>query len=231
MTKLSIDRPILVCNFKTYLQAIGPKAVKLATYADEVSKSTGIQIILTPFISDISEIVKTTDLPIFAQHLDYAMPGKNTGHILPEAMKDLGIKGTLINHIEKPLKFSEIEQTISRCNQLDLVSCLCSNGFNQSEELAKLNPDIMIIELPELIGTGKAISTANPEIISKAVENIRKVNQDVTLIAGSGITNSKDIEKAIELGMQGVGSSNAVVSSTNPKQTLEELALALLDKK
>ena len=89
----------------------------------------------------------------------------------------------------------------------------------------------MIIELPELIGTGKAISTANPEIISKAVENIRKVNQDVTLIAGSGITNSKDIEKAIELGMQGVGSSNAVVSSTNPKQTLEELALALLDKK
>ena len=162
MTKLSIDRPILVCNFKTYLQAIGPKAVKLATYADEVSKSTGIQIILTPFISDISEIVKTTDLPIFAQHLDYAMPGKNTGHILPEAMKDLGIKGTLINHIEKPLKFSETEQTISRCNQLDLISCLCSSGFNQSEELAKLNPDIMIIELPELIGTGKAISTANP---------------------------------------------------------------------
>ena len=231
MTKLRIEKPILVCNFKTYVQAVGKTAIKLAKYADTVSKTTGIQIILTPFIADIPEIIEKTDLPIFTQHLDYAMPGKNTGHILPEAMKDLGIKGTLINHIEKPLKFSEIDHTIKRCNQLDLVSCLCSNGFNKSKQLAKLNPDIMIIELPELIGTGKAISTVNPKIISKAVKNIRKVNQNVTLIAGSGITNSKDIKKAIELGMQGVGSSNAIISANNPKQKLEEMARSLLDRR
>ena len=37
--------------------------------------------------SDIYEITKKTKLKVYAQHVDYFLPGRNTGYILPEAVK------------------------------------------------------------------------------------------------------------------------------------------------
>lgn len=223
-----LKTPLLLINFKTYIEGTGQKAFRLAKTAEKVSLDTGVQIIITPQYSDITKIASKIKIPVFAQHVDPEEAGAHTGYILPEAIAAAGAIGTMLNHSERPLTKEKIQTCIKRCNELGLLTCILSNGPEEGAEIAKLKPDMIVVEVPELIGTGRAISTVSPQTIKNAIAKIRKVNKDILLIAGSGVTTSKDVKRAIELGMQGVGSSKAVMKSENPREVLYEMANALL---
>ena len=92
-------KPIVVINLKTYQQ--GEKAVKIAKEIERVDRN----IILGVQASDIYEISKSTKLKIYVQHVDYYEPGRNTGYILPEAVKKDGAIGTFLNHSEHKLSY------------------------------------------------------------------------------------------------------------------------------
>ena len=62
-------------------------------------------IILGVQASDIYEITKKTKLKVYAQHVDPFEPGRNTGYILPEAVKKDKAIGTFLNHSEHKLTF------------------------------------------------------------------------------------------------------------------------------
>ena len=128
-------------------------------------------------------------------------------------MKQAGCVGALINHSEKPLSDNEITTTIERCKETELISCICASNAEETRTIAAKHPDMMIVEIPELIGTGKAISTIRPEVISDAIKVIRDIDEGIFIISGSGISTKEDVTKAIELGMQGVGASRAFVTS------------------
>jgi len=223
-----LKTPLLLINFKTYLEGTGQKAFRLAKIAEKVSLDAGVQIIITPQYSDIAKIASKIKIPIFAQHLDPEEAGAHTGYILPEAISAAGAIGTMLNHSERPLTKEKIGSVIKRCKELGLLTCILSNSPEEGAELSKLKPDMIVVEVPELIGTGRAISTVSPQTIKNAIAKIRKNNKKVILIAGSGVTTSKDVKRAIELGMQGVGSSKAVMTSEKPRELLYEMANALL---
>lgn len=225
---MSLKEPIIFINFKTYPEATAKNALKLAEIIDIVSRELGITIFLSPQFTDISPIITEYNIPVFAQHVDYVKPGKNTGHIIPESIKQVGCVGALINHSEKPLSSNEIELTINRCKETKLISCICASNAEETKYIATKHPDMMIVEIPELIGTGKAISTVNPEVISNAISVIREIDENVFIIAGSGISTKDDVNKALELGMQGVGASRAFVTANDPKKILTEMALGLI---
>ena len=225
---MSLKDPIIFINFKTYPEATAKNALKLAEIIDIVSRELGIIIFLSPQFTDISPIITEYNIPVFAQHVDYVKPGKNTGHIIPESIKQVGCVGALINHSEKPLSSNEIELTINRCKETKLISCICASNAEETKSIATKHPDMMIVEIPELIGTGKAISTVNPEVISNAINVIREIDENVFIIAGSGISTKDDVNKALELGMQGVGASRAFVTANDPKKILTEMALGLI---
>ena len=225
---MTIKEPLIFINFKTYPEATAEKAMQLAEIINDVSNELGITIFVSPQFMDINSIITKYDIPIFAQHVDYAEPGRNTGHIIPESIKKSGCFGALINHSEKPLSLNEIELTINRCKETELISCLCASNAEETESIAKKHPDMMIVEIPELIGTGKAISTVNPEVVINAINVIRKIDEKIFVISGSGISTKDDVTKAVELGMQGVGASRAFVTANNPKEVLTEMALALI---
>ncbi|RLI45735.1 triose-phosphate isomerase, partial [Candidatus Bathyarchaeota archaeon] len=109
-----IETPIVIVNFKTYIEGTGNKAIDLAKAADEVSKETGICFAVAPQFVDIPVIVKMVDIPVFAQHIDPIKPGSHTGHVLPEAVKESGAIGTLINHSERRLRLADIDAAITR---------------------------------------------------------------------------------------------------------------------
>jgi len=223
-----LKTPLLLINFKTYIEGTGQRAFRLAKIAEKVSLDTGVQIIITPQCSDIAKIASKIKIPIFAQHLDPEEAGAHTGYILPEAIAAAGAMGTMLNHAEKPLTKEKLELAIRRCRELGLLTCCLSNSAEEGAEISKLKPDMMVVEVPELIGTGKAISTVSPQTIKNAISKIRKFNKDVLLIAGSGVTTSNDVKRAIKLGMQGVGSSKAVLKSEKPREVLYKMAYALL---
>ena len=229
-TQKIIRLPLLLVGFKTYIQATGKNALKLAKIAKEVSGKTGVSIVPIPQFTDIPTITWQVGIPVFAQHIDPIEPGAFTGHILPEAVKEAGAVGTLINHSEKKLRLSEIEAAIKRAREVGLISCVCTDNPKLSAAVAGFNPDMILIEHPELIGTGRAVSKAKPEIITKTLESVERVNPKVHLICGAGITQGEDVVAALDLGMVGVGAGSAIVKARDPFGVMMEMAQALKSK-
>jgi triosephosphate isomerase len=154
------------------------------------------------------------------------MPGGFTGHILAESVKEAGAVGTLINHSERQLKLSEIDELVKLAHEKGLLSCVCANNPNVSAAVAALKPDIMAVEPPELIGTGIPVSKAKPEIITSTVKLVRKTNSDVILLCGAGISHGEDVTAALRLGTQGVLVASGIVKAKDPYAIMHEFAEA-----
>ncbi len=223
-----LSSPLLVINFKTYLEATGKKSVELAKVAGKVSREKGIQIAVSPQFSDIKQVAESAEVLVFSQHVDPVKPGAYTGHVLAEAVKSAGAAGTLLNHSERRIRISEIEEAIALSRGAGLLTLVCANSSGVSAATASLNPDMIAIEPPELIGTGVAVSKAQPELITSSVKRIRSVNSTIMILCGAGVTSPEDVSKAVQLGSQGVLVSSSVVKSRDPQKLLGEMAEAAL---
>ncbi|MEM2446604.1 MAG: triose-phosphate isomerase, partial [Candidatus Bathyarchaeia archaeon] len=109
---LKIQTPLILVNFKTYLEATGRKAVELAKTAERVSRETQVSICVAPQFTDIAAVAEEVEIPVFAQHIDPIEPGSHTGYVLADAVKEVGAVGTLINHSERQLRLSDIDAAI-----------------------------------------------------------------------------------------------------------------------
>lgn len=213
----------IILNCKTYEQATGDNALKLAKICEKVSKESGADIIICPQFTDIHRITQEVDIPVYAQHIDPIKHGSNTGHILPEAVKAAGATGSLINHSERRLKLADIEANIDKLKELGMTSIVCTNNISVTKAAAALSPDFVAIEPPELIGSGISVSQAQPEIITGSVEAVRKINPEVKILTGAGITTGDDVKKALELGTCGVLLASGVTKATDPRAVLMDL--------
>ena len=219
--------PLILVNLKTYIEGTGKNALELAEKAEKVSRETDVCIGLAPQYVDIVQLVKAVSLPIFAQHVDSIEPGSFTGHVLPDSVKRAGVAGVLINHSERRLVLAEIDATVRRIKGLNLVSVVCTNNASVSASAAALKPDFIAIEPPELIGTGIPVSRAKPEIITETVNVVRKVNSEVIILCGAGITRGDDVVAALKLGTEGVLVASGIVKAKDPYKILLEFAQAL----
>jgi len=228
MTSQKIGYPLILVNFKTYRESTGSNALRLAEIVEEVRRKTDVCIAVAPQFCDIHLLNQGVSLPIFAQHIDPIPYGGFTGSVLPEAVKEAGAMGTLINHSERQLRLSDIEEAVRRSKELNLLSAVCANSEKVSMAVAALNPDIVSVEPPELIGSGIAISKAQPLLITRTIKEVRKVNQKVHVLCGAGISSGEDVATAIKLGSEGVLLASGVVKAKDPYSTLLGIAEAVL---
>ena len=219
--------PIILINFKTYAEATGKKALKLAETAAKVSLETEICIGLAPQLTDLTSVARLVALPVFAQHIDPITPGSFTGHVLPESVKEAGATGTLINHSERRLKLADIDTAIRRAREAGLISVVCANNPDVSAAVAALKPDMLAVEPPELIGTGIPVSKAKPKVVSGTVKLVKEINSDVVVLCGAGISQGEDVHAALKLGTEGVLVASAVVKAKDPYTVLLEFAEAV----
>ena len=204
-------KPLVVVNLKTYQQ--GKKAIALAKKIEKVDKN----IIIGVQASDIYEIAKATKLKIYAQHVDSQKPGKNTGYILPEAVKKDGAKGTFLNHSEHPLKFPVLKKTIKRCKSLSLKTAVFAKNLKEAKKIQKLKPDYLIIEPPELVGGKISVSKSKPNLIKKIAKELK-----TGFLVGAGIHTKEDVKIAMKLGASGIAVSSAITKAKNPGKKLRE---------
>ena len=221
---MKLETPIIIVNFKTYLEATGQKAVELAKNAEKAAKETGASIVVAPQFADISRVAEAVEIPVFAQHIDAIKPGNSTGSVLAESVKEAGAVGTLINHSERQLKISDIDAIITLTREKDLISCVCANNPTVSAALASLKPDIVSFEPPELIGTGIAVSKAQPQVITSTVHLVRQINANITILCGAGISQSEDVSVALKLGTNGVLVASGIVKAKDPYSILRAFA-------
>jgi triosephosphate isomerase len=221
---LNLQTPMIIVNFKTYLESTGKKAIDLAKQAEKAAKETGVNIIVAPQFADLAKVTDAVEIPVFAQHIDPIKPGNCTGHILAESVIAAGAVGTLINHSEMQLKIADIDSIIKLTQEKKLISCVCTSNPSISAAVAYLNPDIISIEPPELIGTGIAVSQAQPEAVTNTIRLVRKVNDEAVILCGAGISRGEDVSIALKLGTHGVLVASGIVKAKDPYSVLRAFA-------
>ncbi|HDI01072.1 MAG TPA: hypothetical protein ENF78_01390 [Candidatus Bathyarchaeota archaeon] len=92
----------------------------------------------------------------------------------------------------------------------------------------RLGPDMFAFEPPELIGTGKSVSSEKPDTLRRAMRYAKEVNPDVFALCGAGVSCGKDVFDAIMLGAEGV-LVGSVVRKPNFKDILSEMARSALE--
>lgn len=215
--------PIVILNFKTYLESTGKNALKLAKSCQNVAEETGVNMMVAPQYGDIYRISQEVEIPVLAQHIDPIDAGGHTGSILPECVKEAGAVGTLINHSEQRMQLFNIDAAIKKAFSLGMSSVVCTNNIETSTAAATLNPDFVAIEPPELIGSGIPVSQAEPEIVEKTVEMIHNINPQVRVLCGAGISTGDDLKAAIDLGSEGVLLASGIILADDPQKALLDL--------
>jgi triosephosphate isomerase len=219
-----IKTPVIIVNFKAYKEAAGEKAITLARMAERVSKEFGLEIVVSPNIVDLRDVTVRAEIPVIAQHVDPIPYGAYTGHISPYHIKEIGAKGSLINHSEKKLAGDVARGCISLLSNLQLDSILCAATPKEIGEILKesVKATAVAIEPPELIGSGRAVSKYKPEIIKDAVVAVKDFH--IPLLCGAGIVSGDDVKRALELGAEGILVASGVVKAPNPEEVLRDFA-------
>lgn len=226
-TESHFTQILFIINYKNYDEIAGKKAAKLAKVADKVAKKYHIKIAIAPPHHLLGSI-KNYSGPLLAQHVDNAKAGSTTGYVIPELLKKSKIAGSLINHSEHRIPQNDIVELVSRLKNLNMISVVCVKDVSEAAKYAKLNPTYIAIEPPELIGTGKAVSTERPELITKAAQVVRAAKNSTKLLCGAGIVTGDDVRRAIELGSSGILVASGIVKAKNWNKIVEEFAKGML---
>ena len=222
-----MDSPIVILNYKTYLESSGMNALDLAHDLESAASESGITMVASPQAADIYRISSETSLPIFAQHIDPVSPGGHTGSNLINTLVEAGIEGSLINHSEQRMKLADIDEVVKLCREFEIESCVCTNNIETSKAVACLNPDAVAVEPPELIGTGIPVSQAQPEVVEDTVNEVKKINKKIKVLCGAGITTGDDMKAAMDLGADGVLLASGIIKPESPKEALLDLVSKL----
>jgi triosephosphate isomerase len=222
--------PVIVVNLKAYSEALGPKAIALAKACASIADRTGASIAVAPAATDLALLARDVRIPVLAQHVDAVDAGSRTGWLPPEAALAAGAVGTLLNHSERKVAGRDLESLIPRCRTLGLEVVCCADNLAEAERVARLAPEFVAIEPPDLIGGNVSVTKAKPEIVSGAVSRIKAVNPRVEVLCGAGVKTGKDVARAIELGTSGVLLASAVVLARDPVKALLDLAKGLRER-
>ncbi|HEX7141117.1 MAG TPA: triose-phosphate isomerase [Nitrososphaeraceae archaeon] len=214
---------LIIINCKNYLEVAGEKIIQLSEIAKDISNSNNVQIMIAPPQNSLFYLSQFVKLPLICQHIDYEKIGATTGFIIPELAKSYGASGSLINHSEHRIEYEVIQNLVERLRQLNMTSIVCASSSQEVGKFARLHPDMIAIEPPELIGTGKAVSKVNPSIITESVKEAGRYSENIKVICGAGIVDKTDIKSAINLGSQGILLASGLIKSDGWKDKLIEL--------
>ncbi len=213
----------IAINFKAY--AFGNNALEIAKIIDEYARDYPHHevIIAVPLIElkSISTLVRYVD--VFAQTADNVELGPYTGKTPIEALVMNGARGVVLNHSENRITLHDLESLTQKAKDYALKVLACASTPEQSAAIAEIGSDYIAYEPPELIGSGRSVSSEYPQSIKKASKKVRASSATSKLLVGAGITSHRDVEESIYLGAEGVFISSAIMKAKNIEQKLDDI--------
>ena len=207
--------PVFEIGLKGY--AYGAEAVRLARAADRLSGELDVSVIFDPQAVDIPAVVRETQhLLVFAQHMDPVAVGRGAGAVLPEAIREAGAVGTMLNHSERRMTLGDIHRAIRRAREVGLATMVCADSPEEAAAIAQLGPDIVLAEPPELIATSRSAATEMRGFVERTVEMVGRIDAGIIIMCGAGVQTPDDVEQMIGLGVGGTGSSSGVLRAADP---------------
>ena len=219
--------PVIVVNFKAYPEVLGHAGLELARICALVAEETGASIGIAPAMPDLGKVAAEVSIPVFSQHFDPVGAGSRTGWTPLEAIREAGAVGTLLNHSERRMKPADLRLAVQQCGKAGIETIVCADTIEEAKTVAKLHPEYVAIEPPELIGGDISVTSARPGIVTDAVKVVQKADPVVRVLCGAGVKSREDVCKALELGTVGVLLASGVVKAHNPRKALMDLARGL----
>lgn len=216
---------MIFVNFKSYKEATGENAIKLAVICETIFEQTKIPIIPVVQAVDVWRVRQHVSIPVWIEHVDGKEPGAQTGYTTIEAAIQAEAAGTILNHSEHPVDHEKLKLTVERARQLDpaFQIMLLAPDTNVLMHNKSLNPDFVCYEPPELIGSKtESVATKKADVIAEGVQ----VAGDIPLIVGAGIKSKEDVVASLRRDAKGVLVASGIVLAEKPDEKLIELASA-----
>jgi len=225
--KRKVRTPYFETGVKCYIY--GDPVLELAKASDEASVKYDVDVLfIAPYV-DIRRIREACPhLVIIAPYMDTLKPGRGMGCVLPEALKEAGADGVVINHCEhpmingrnRPVTMEDIAASIERANECDLLSFVCCDTVEDAKKIALLKPDILNPEPTELIGSGQA---SDMRYVRDVIREVKAVNPDIMVEQAAGITTAQQIYDFIMAGSEAAGAASGLLRAPDPLALLDEM--------
>ena len=225
--KRKVRTPYFETGVKCYIY--GDQVLELAKAADAASVKYDVDVLfIAPYV-DIRRIREACPhLVIIAPYMDTLRPGRGMGCVLPEALKEAGADGVVINHCEHPMinhrdrdiTMEEIGESIRRADECDLLSFVCANTVEDAKAIARLKPDILNPEPSELIGSGQA---SDMSYVRDVIREVKAIDPEILVEQAAGITTAQQIYDFIMAGSEAAGSASGLLRSPDPLALLDEM--------
>ena len=203
----------------------GERMLKLAKAVDKIADKYDLDVIITPQYADIRLLAENTErIHVYAQHMDSLRPGRGLGSVLPESIKEAGAVGVMLNHAEKKLTLDEVKLAIERADEVGLATIVCADTVEEIRQIALLSPNLIVAEPTDLIGTGVA---SDMGYVRDTIEAVRKINPDIMVLQGAGISGPDDVANVIRAGAQATGCTSGIMKAAVPEEAAEEMLWAL----
>lgn len=217
--------PRIVVNLKTYPEATGRRAVALAKAAEAIERRTGVGFALAVQAVDVRPCAET-GATVYAQHVDRIESSQSTGATRWESLVQAGAAGTLINHSERRLPHRDLRWCVDHVRATKLVSLVCAKDSAEAAKLAALEPSMLAVEPPELIGGNVSVTSARPEVVRDTVRSVHQVAPRLPVLCGAGVKTPQDVATARKLGAFGILVASGVVLAQRPSAVMEKFARA-----
>ena len=188
------------------MNKLSADAAELARSIVEGSKNSSAKIMIAPpftSLSEVSKVVKGTNVILGAQNMSNALSGAHTGEISAEMLKDLGVEVVIIGHSERRSIYGETDAFINSKLKLALQSgievifcvgeTLDERESGRAEEIvcSQVEKGLLNITEAELvnvtiayepvwaIGTGKTATAEDADNIHKLIrEKLAQIYSD-----------------------------------------------------
>jgi triosephosphate isomerase (TIM) len=208
----TLRAPFFEIGPKTFLRRA--ELLSIAKSAESASIEFDVAVILTAPVLDLEHMkLAAPDLWLFAQHMDADRPGRSSGALVPEALRDVGADGVMLNHAEHPLDFATLRRTLERAQEVGLLSLVCANSPDEARRIARLGPTIILVEPPELIGTRTGGSRPDIRLTD---DDIASIDPTILVMHGGGIGSVEHVAELIGCGASGTGSTSAIIDAPDP---------------
>lgn len=216
--KVDVKDTFFVINPKSYLY--GDKLVDLAKGVDDFIPPHVTCFFTGPY-PELGKIkAETNNLVLTAQHLDGISPGRGMGKVLPHSLAQVGVKAVMLNHAEHPLTIGELVEAVRYAKELDFVTIICASSIEEVKLVASLQPDIVLCEPNNKIGTGTLSEEA---YIKETTKAIRDINPVVKVMQAAGVSSPDDVTKLLIGGADGTGCTSGIVKADNPIQMARDM--------
>lgn len=221
---INIRTPFFEIGTKNYVW--GDTVLEYALAAEKAAEKYDIDVLFTLPAVEIRRVAERTErLILVAPYMDTLRPGRGMADILPEALRDAGAKGVVVNHCEKPMSLPQIKATIDRAHEIGMFVFACADSVAEARAIACLEPDIINPEPTELIG-GNSGAVSDMSYVKACIDSVKAVNPDILVEQAAGITNGQQVYDFIMAGSEAAGAASGICKAKDPIAMIDEMIAA-----